>query len=407
VADARFEKLPDGYRATFVEHGTEFAADRLRWDHDELYGQLSVACGLVGARTFDGSVSVGTFNFSSTRVRRERAKEIAERVRANKIDWLGCLEEVCQRVLKAERAGEPALVLRDVARPDADDEYDIAGFRFPKHHGTITFGDGGTAKSYHGLFTLGELARTAGLRVALFDWELDGAAHRLRLERLFGREMPDVRYVRCERPLVYEIDRLRKIVRDERLDFAAFDSVGYACPGPPEAAEQAMAYFRAVRQLGIGSLHIAHVRQGDGNDQRPFGSSFWHNGARSTWFIKLAATSPDGQQITVGLFNRKANLSALRPAVGFAVRFDQDRTAFSRVNVATVSELAESLPLWQRMRHALSSGPRTLAQLAADLDANVDTLDRTVRRKSGLFTRVDRADDGVTRIALVEQRAAS
>ena len=33
-----------------------------------------------------------------------------------------------------------------------------------------------------------------------------------------------------------------------------------------------MSYFRAVRQLGIGSLHVAHIRQGDNNDQRPFGS---------------------------------------------------------------------------------------------------------------------------------------
>ena len=30
---------------------SEFAVDRLRWDHDELYGQLSVACGLIGARS--------------------------------------------------------------------------------------------------------------------------------------------------------------------------------------------------------------------------------------------------------------------------------------------------------------------------------------------------------------------
>jgi hypothetical protein len=296
------------------------------------------------------------------------------------------------------------VILRDVPRPDPDDEYDVDGFRFPKHHGTIAFGDGGTLKSYHTLETLGVLAQR-GLRVALFDWELDAGAHRLRLERLFGAHMPDVRYVRCDRPLVYEVDRLRKIARDERLDFASYDSIGYACPGPPEAAEHAMAYFRAVRQIGIGSLHVAHVRQGENNDLRPFGSSFWHNGARSTWFVKLAATSPDGKRLTIGLFNRKANLSALRPAVGFEIQFDAERTSFARVNVADVTELAESLPLWQRMKSALSSGPLTLARLADDLGANVDTLDRTVRRKGGLFTRVPSAD-GVTRIALVERRTA-
>jgi len=404
VADARFRAVDGGYLVSFVDYEIECLIERLRWERDELFGHLSVACGLAGARTVDGSLSAATLNLSSSRARRERAKELAERARTSQIDFIALLEDVCQRVIKAERRGSPAIILRDVPRPDPDDEYDVDGFRVPKHHGTIGFGDGGTLKSFHALYTAGVLAQR-GLRVALFDWELDAGAHRVRLGQVFGDDMPDVRYVRCERPLVYEVDRLRKIVRDERLDFAVFDSIGYACPGPPEAAEHAMAYARAVRQCGIGSYHVAHVRQGDNNDQRPFGSCFWHNSARATWNVKLAATSPDGQCHTIGLFNRKANLSALRPAVGFTVTFDGDRTWFAPVNVAEVNELAESLPLWQRMKTALCRGPQTLARLAEDLGASVDTLDRTVRRKTGLFTRVS-GPDGVSRIALLESRVA-
>jgi hypothetical protein len=403
VADALFRKIDDGYLVTFVAHEAEFAADRLRWDRDELFGQLSVACGLIGARTFDGSVSLGTFNFSSTRARRERAKEIGERVRANGLDWIGMLEETCQRILQAERRGEPAVLLRDVPRPDPDDEFNVEGFRFPKRHPTIAFGDGGSAKSTLALYSAGVLAQR-GERVGLADWELDEGAHRQRLEQLFGHDMPDVRYVRCERPLVHEVDRLKRIVRDERLTFGIFDSVGFACPGPPENAEMATSYFRCVRQIGIGSLHIAHVRQGEDNDKRPFGSAFWSNAARSTWFVKLAATSPDGQSLTIGLFNRKSNLSALRPAVGFAVTFEATRIVFARVDVADHIELAEALPIWQRLKSALTRGPQTLAWLAEDLGANVDTIDRTVRRKTELFTRVP-SDDGVTRIALVHRRS--
>jgi hypothetical protein len=404
VADGRFERTDEGYLVTFVDAQTECLVERLRWERDDLVGQLSVACGLAGARTIDGWLSAGSFNLSSPRVRRERSKELADRVRGARIDWVGMLEEVCQRVLRAERQGEPAIVLRDVPRPPLDDEHDIGGVRLPKRHPSILFGDGGTGKSLLGLYVLGRLAER-GLPVGLFDWELDAGAHRLRLEQLFGAAMPDIRYVRCDRPLVHEVDRLRRIVRDAHLVFATFDSVGYACPGPPEAAEHAMGYFRAVRQLGIGSLHIAHVRQGENNDQRPFGSSFWHNSARMTWFVKPAATEMDRHRLSIGLFNRKANLSALRPAVGFEIAFDRDRTLLTSVNVADVQELAESLPLWQRMRSTLSQGPQTLAMLADALGANVETLDRTVRRKSGLFTRVP-GGDGVTRIALVESRVA-
>jgi hypothetical protein len=406
VADALFRRMDGGgYLVTFVGVETEFALDRLRWDRDELHVQLAVSCGLAGARTVDGVVSVGTFNVSSSRARRDRAKELSERVRAKDLDFVALLEEVCQRVLKAERRGEPAIALRDVPKPDPDHEFNVDGFRFPKAHPTIGFGDGGTLKSLHALRTAGLLAK-GGARVGLFDWELDAASHRLRLEQLFGPEMPDIRYVRCERPLVYEVDRLRRVVIENNLDFAVFDSIGFACPGPPEAAEHAMSYFRAVRHLGIGSYHIAHVRQGDDNDLRPFGSAFWHNAARSTWFVKLASSSPDGQRLVIGLYNRKSNLTSLRAAVGFEVLFDQGRVLFDRVNVTDVTELAEGLPLWERMKAEIKrQGPLTLARLADDLGANVESLDKTVRRKTTLFTRVS-GTDGISRIALVERRAS-
>jgi hypothetical protein len=75
------------------------------------------------------------------------------------------------------------------------------------------------------------------------------------------------------------------------------------------------------------------------------------------------------------------------------------------VDVQDVQDLAESLPLWQRMKSALTRGPRTLASLAEELHANVESLDRTVRRKNGLFTRVP-SSDGIARVALVESRVA-
>lgn len=402
-----FKVLSEGhYRLADAEHGIEYDVDRLRRDRGELIGELAVSCGLAGARVIDDAMlSVGTFNFSSPRTRQEHAKRLGERARTNgQVDFYGQLEELCQRVIKAERTGTPAIILREMARPAAEVDHDVDGFRFPQQHPTIGFGDGGTCKSLLVLYVGGRLAER-GLRVALFDWELDAAQHRLRLESLFGAAtMPDVRYVRCDRPLIYEVDRLQRIKQHEQLDFILYDSAGYACNGKPEDAEQALGYFRAVRQIGGGSLHVAHVNKSENNEHKPFGSSFWHNSARSTWFVKLAATSTDGTVSTLGLFHRKANLGPRQPALGFAVTFQPDRTRIDRVDVASVDELAGSLPLWQRMKDALRDGPQTLASLAADLGAPVDSIDKAVRRKSTLFTKVSTFEDHVTRIALVENR---
>ena len=400
-----FCAVGDGrYTMSLLQPGIEFEIDRLRRDRHELFGELSVRCDLAGARTIDGTLSTADFNLSSARARHERGKLLADRAKAPDLDWDGFLEEFCLKVLAAERAGQPATVLSELPRPVPSEEFDVDGIRLLRDHPVICFGDGGDGKSYLGLYCGGELARR-GLTVLYADWELGEDDHRDRLERLYGPDMPRVLYARCDRPMTVEADRLGRLVRQHGVDYLINDSVAFACDGPPEAAEVASDYFRALRQIRCGSLNLAHTNRSETSDQKPFGSAFWHNGARATWYIKRAATSSDGQRLNIGLFNRKANLGPLRPAIGFEVAFDAERTWFRRIDVGDVDDLAASLPIWQRMRHALKSGPMTIAALAEQLQVKVDSVDKSARRLQGkAFTRVA-GDDGVYRIALIERGA--
>ena len=155
-----------------------------------------------------------------------------------------------------------------------------------------------------------------GHRVLVVDWELSAQDHKDRLRRLFGANMPNVRYVRAERPINHEVDRLRKIVRDEEINFVIFDSAGFGCYGPPEAAEAALNYFRAVRQLGeLGTLHIAHQTKSDEGDRAPFGSIFWFNSARSIWYVKPAEITEPGVT-TVGLISPQGQPRTTAPVSG-------------------------------------------------------------------------------------------
>jgi hypothetical protein len=178
----------------------------------------------------------------------------------------------------------------------------------------------------------------------------------------------------------------------------------FASDGPPEASEVAQRYFQCVRRIGVGSLHIAHTNKSEESDKKPFGSAFWHNGARATWNVKLSTdAAPGTSEITLGFYNRKSNLGGLLPAFGLGVTFATDRTMIRRIALADVEDLAADLPIWQRMERALTT-PKTMVALAEELSAKVDTIDANVRRKRNVFTRVP-GDGGIQRIALVSSRA--
>jgi hypothetical protein len=273
----------------------------------------------------------------------------------------------------------------------------IAGLTLYPSHPQIIFGDGGTAKSYLALHIAAEMARR-GQQTLFADWELDEHAHRRRLGLLYGSNPPRVLYVRCDRPLVHEADRLQRIVREHGVQFLVVDSIAFACDARPEDAEVAARYFRALRQIGVGSLSVAHVNKSDQGDQKPFGSAFWHNGARMTWYVRPGEERPNG--LSVGLFNRKANLGPRLSPVGYAITFDQGHTAIDQTDVGDDTQLAKGLPIWQRVRQLVATRPLSLHALAEELGQREDSIERALKRKDDVFVRVPGAD-GVARWGLV------
>jgi hypothetical protein len=383
-----FEPTADGYRLR--RPGIELEVEHLkRGSGGELRGEVLARSWIPGGRTGPGDVlAVDHLNLTSARTRKSFALYLKERSRLNGFDWIGLLETFGQRVIAAERQGEPPVLLSEVPEPKADRILDIEGFPLLSRHPSILFGDGGTAKSMLALWLAGKLAQR-GTKVAIFDWELDQGEHRLRLGRLFPGDLPPVHYVRCSRPLVYEAERLRRAVKDRRLEYAFFDSIGYATDGAPEAAEAAIRYQQALRSLGegLGSTHIAHITKAfEGGDLKPFGSVFWHNSARATWNVKLASGEAGDDVIHVALHNRKSNTTGRQRSVGYEIGFAPGLIRVRRVDLAGVADLAVDLSVAERVRMALRYRTMDRESLAVELeDVEPDTLRKTVNRmkKSG------------------------
>lgn len=397
---------PTRYVMTVAPYGLTFDLDRVRRERHEFWGELIVKCDLKGAKTLDGILSASDFNLSGQTSRSTRAKYLAERAQTDEIDWVGLLEEFCQRVIVFDREGADAPALKDIPPPEKGDGWTVDGLTLLQRQPVILFGDGGQGKSLVALYLAGHLAQR-GIRVLYCDWEFDGESHRERFGGLFGAAMPEgIRYCRCDKPLGAEMDRIRRLVKQYEVHYLICDSIVFACAAgvPAESAEAASTYFQALRQIGVGSFNLAHTtKQSNEKDDtrqqyKPFGSGFWHNGARATWFLK--GVEEGRGRLAVGLFPRKANTGPLGPALGWVIDFAGGSIQFNRTDVAEHGELVGGLKVWERMREELKTGPYTMAALASSLDVPVNTIVQEVKRKTGLFTKVEGAD-GIFRVGLV------
>lgn len=395
-----------GYQLQITDLGIQFDCTRVRTRYDETYGLLTVRANFRGARVIEDHIlSSADFNLSSLRSRQDRAKHLHDRASADSIDWLGLLEDLCLRVLNHEERGQPEIALEDIPC-DVERSAEIEGGSLPllRTHPTIWFGDGAAGKSLLALFAAIDLAQR-GQRVLYCDWELDGESHAHRLRRFVGAT-PGLRdhliYRRCERSFQREALQIRDVIAKRKITFLVCDSIGFAAEGAPESAEAATGYFRALRECGpIGSLHLAHMNRSEQGDQKPFGSIFWHAGARATWFLKRTAAD-ESESMMVAFHHRKSNLGKLRPAFGRRITFLQADTLIDNCDVTDSEEMSRELPLWQRIQGSIrSGGPMTTIAIANDLDAKEDSVRKATQRLTKLFTRVI-GDDGIHRIALVK-----
>jgi hypothetical protein len=250
---------------------------------------------------------------------------------------------------------------------------------------SLWFGDGGVGKSFLALYAAGQLA-VQGFEVLYCDWEMNGCNHRLRLQQLFGDELPrGVHYFECDAPLAQLWEYLNAEIRARNILFVIFDSVAEACGGDVGDPQTAIAYLKLARRLGVGSLHLAHVpKHAAQTAEKPFGTVFWHNRPRETWGI---ASSPghSGEGIA-GLVMQQRKTSFATP--DSTPRVIQLVTEEPRVQVRSVGAPQEApsdeqtLTARDQLRAALAEQPMTKKELRASCQAlSYETFTKALQRE--------------------------
>lgn len=411
----RFQRIADGrYVYSRPDLSTDIEISRIRIDRGELRAQVRAYCGLAGVVTVNGALFTSEITLSRFSGRKDLAAALQRRIQAKAVNWYEIADEIAVRIETAEDTRTPVIDLAAVTLPAPDATPQFVGGFWPifTRDPNAIYSHGGVGKSLLATFAAGWLTQH-GTPTLYVDYEMNADRQAERLNGLFGADRPHVSYYRAARPLVYEADRLERIIHDGKIGFVIVDSVVPASSGSANDAEAAAGVYGVLRRLSVGSLVVSHVtkastsREAKPDDATPYGSAFWWNLARSAWHLRRATDDGDGTRQTLGLFNAKHNYGKFA-SIGVEIDFRDGRIFVSKVDAAAVPEFAGAVSVSQRLRHALKRGPRTIDDLVHELDEKPDTVKRAIRRYTaggdGKVVMFQRVGDDL--VALVESRIA-
>jgi AAA domain len=357
--------------------GPGVSISRVRSDRGVLVG-TTVVRRRDGQILYDGDLRLRSVSDQSALVRFLRDVDPSEQ-------WGALVAIQMSQAIAGSRASLGAAVRELREATDDEQPWIIPGFAHSVEPTTL-FADGGGFKSWLALAIavavhtgqpcLG-FTPTARRRVLYLDWELDGPAHKQRLRRMVGDYMPDLLYRRCSLPLPLEAAELGDVVEQRQVGFLVIDSAGPACDGAPEAADVAMRFYETLRaDLRVPAIVLAHTTKA-GESHRPFGSAYWHNLTRSSWYVE-SNPSPDAGGADLVLRHRKNTFGPRMAPVGLRLHFADGRVTAERFDAPPEAGEART-NTHDQILAALASGPRTVAELAAALGVAPDTIAKRLR----------------------------
>lgn len=274
---------------------------------------------------------------------------------------------------------------------------------------TIFFGDGASLKSYItsrmalsmalGIEYMG--MRTPMLVPMVVDYEDSGANFKRRLKRLalgvdpgltdvMGIHYWDAKGI----PLVDLVDGLKRYIEKYGIGLLIIDSVAPACGGDPLDHGAVLDFFSALKRLGLPAILIAHVTKAM-DATKPFGSAYWHNEARRTWYVQRA-TEEDSDEVDVAMFNRKVNDGRVPAPVAFHITFSESERGPVYISLSSMERAPASLREHGTARSqiwaVLDGRPQTVKDIANETNLNEKTIEAALR--AGPFVQAGETNSG-------------
>ncbi len=355
-------KASEFYIVTWAEgsdyHGVSMEFKRFRKSQDS-DPRPQVEIKLKG-RT--DSIFDDRINLSSSRSQSSAANSCFEHF--PHIKWGTLIKRACKVSKDLYQSGEPVVDLSKMEEPEGA-QYVIDPL-LAMNQTNLFYGNGGLGKSWISLYLAALIASGEarnGLNpepseVLYLDYESDNTDMKKRFSAIcrgLGVSEPHFMYRRMSHSIADDQERLMEIIGERNVGFVIIDSAAPATGGKPEEAGLAIAYFNALRSMGVTSLTIAHVSKegaGDHKNSSPFGSIFWRNLPRNVWEVSQGNTFTKEVK-EFGLYQTKLNIGAGDDPIGLRFTFDDPKDAkkviAERIDVMDNTDLGKKVALHKRI----------------------------------------------------------
>jgi hypothetical protein len=294
--------------------------------------------------------------------------------------WARIIEQLTHTVVCLYRRGEPIVALRTTGEQPRRATLSVEPFIY-EGLPFVFFGEPGSGKSYIAVLVAALAAtgsRIPGVPFAAqrvytplyLDWESheDDLRNRVRrLESGLGESLDArIHYRFCAGPLARSVDQIVESTTELSPDLVVIDSLGPGAGGDLNSPQSAQEFFEALRQLRCTSIILAHcAKNGDPRSRSIFGSQFFTAHARGVAEVKRFQ-EPGEDEILLGIYHRKSNVSRRCKPFGLRLRFDGEDgpVTFGWQDLRDVPSLAASLSVGDRITNALRSGALAPAEIA-------------------------------------------
>ena len=379
---------------TWIEYDLRIMVERIK---DDGYAELSF---------FSGDLLLHTTraNLMSTTTMNSLAKRLKEN--SDTTPWTDVLTYITGKTMQITRKGEPAVEIWPSEESNLEVEYLLNPILY-LNHPTVIFGDYGSLKSLIALTLcylvqlpyydndLGLITAKKAVKCLYADYEDDASSFRRRwsaFDRGFNKGVTPILYSHLTKPLADSVEEVKRTVVENDINFLIIDSLAPAAGGKINEPEPAILYHKALREINITNLTLAHTSKDQlVKSKSIFGSIFFTNLARSVWFCK-SQQEPGEKEAVVSLKHTKGNLSQLHSPLGFRFDFNCNSISVTKADLKDTG-LSGELPLSIQIKNVLRHGTMNIKDIAERLDHNEASVRTVIYRmnKKDILIKVGEA----------------